>query len=450
MTISATYSAEDNKIRLYASDRLDAETFDRVKAAGFKWAPRQELFVAPRWTPAREDLAIDLAGDIEPEGVTLAERAQSKAERLDELAAKRAGDAIGFGRAARDISERFAMGQPILIGHHSERKARKDQDRMNAAQTKAVNAADQSSHYLYRAESVERHANRKNDPRVRARRIKTLLTELRDLQRTINAAHRSLATWEVMKSKEQIVAFLNYSQLAQAPFGMWSDVNDGTMEAEEARAKCMAGALRTIGSAHLARWIAHTLNRLAFERSLLGDVPRYSGEITPTLLQMFVREHGAEKPQGSKIDDDLFTIEAKAPLPAHIADGDSLELSGDEWRDLMQACGYVPPAKAPGKPPILNLEAPGDDLAMKTRATYRGAHPIEYLPRAAMTKAEWAKIGTEYKGTRLSECGGFRVRVTMNPDHPGPRYQAGWAAIFISDQKAHPAPESITSQEAAA
>ena len=34
-TYSATYSAEDDKIRLRASSRLDAETYARVKAAGY-------------------------------------------------------------------------------------------------------------------------------------------------------------------------------------------------------------------------------------------------------------------------------------------------------------------------------------------------------------------------------------------------------------------------------
>ncbi len=44
---TATYSPEDNKLRLYPSCRLDSETYARVKAAGFRWAPKQELFVAP-------------------------------------------------------------------------------------------------------------------------------------------------------------------------------------------------------------------------------------------------------------------------------------------------------------------------------------------------------------------------------------------------------------------
>jgi len=61
MTYTATYSPDDNKIRIYASSRLDADTYARVKAAGFRWAAAQDLFVAPMWTPERaafDDLAV--------------------------------------------------------------------------------------------------------------------------------------------------------------------------------------------------------------------------------------------------------------------------------------------------------------------------------------------------------------------------------------------------------
>ena len=70
-----TYSAEDNKLRLYADGRLDAETYAEVKAAGFQWAPKQELFVAPSWSPAREDLLLELCEEIEDEDYSATERA---------------------------------------------------------------------------------------------------------------------------------------------------------------------------------------------------------------------------------------------------------------------------------------------------------------------------------------------------------------------------------------
>jgi hypothetical protein len=59
MSYTATYSPEDNKLRLYSAARLDSETYARVKAAGFIWAPKQDLFVAPMWT--RMELTFQLA-----------------------------------------------------------------------------------------------------------------------------------------------------------------------------------------------------------------------------------------------------------------------------------------------------------------------------------------------------------------------------------------------------
>ncbi len=98
MTIEfdATYSVEDNKLRLYASERLDPDLYTRIKQAGFIWAPKQALFVAPKWTPAREDLCIELAGEITAEQSTLVERAEAKAERLDGIAARREQQSNAF------------------------------------------------------------------------------------------------------------------------------------------------------------------------------------------------------------------------------------------------------------------------------------------------------------------------------------------------------------------
>ncbi|MCA0948526.1 DUF3560 domain-containing protein [Salipiger pacificus] len=442
--ISATYSPEDNKLRLYASSRLDAETFQRVKEAGFKWAPKQELFVAPAWSCAREDLALELAGEIEPEEMTLAERAQMKADRLDGIADKRAAQASAFSRAADDLSQAFYMGQPILVGHHSERKARKTQERMHSAMDKASKAHKAIGYWHFRAESVERHANRKNDPRVRARRIEKLLSELRDLQRGINSAYKALELWEKMQTPEQIAAFIGHpASLARS--GMWSEVDKGERDPFDAKAAVMDGCRAIIEGPNRARWISHTLNRLSYEREMLGEVPRYAGEITPTLLQMFVRAHGADKPKGAKVDADLFTVECEAPLPLHIGDGKALELSGDEWRDLMQSCGYVPPAKKPAKPPILNFKAPSGKVSVQN--PYR--READELPQVELTKAEYAAIYSEQRGTRLSTCGEYRVRIAPNPKHEGPRYQAGWAAILITDQKQHEIPETLRQTEAA-
>ena len=445
--ISATYSPEDNKIRLYPDGRFDAETLERVKKAGFRWAPKQKLFVAPKWTTAREDIALELAGEIEPEEMTLAERAQIKAERLDGYAEKRAAESNAFAKTAQDLSQAFEFGQPILVGHHSERKARKTQDRMNSAMEKSVKANATANYWLYRAEGVEHHANRKNDPRVRARRIKTLLAELRDLQRGINHGHNLLEMWERWTTDAQILKALSIGQIKSGPvcgYDYYRKVEAGEIEPQDARNGCIESAKTLVNGPRRQRWITHTLNRLSYERDLLGDVPRYNGEITPGLLQIFVREHGAQSPKATKSDIG-FVMECSAPLPLHIGQGKTLELSTDEWRDLMQSVGYNVPAKKPAKPPILNFKA----NTLCSRSPYRRGE-INELEQVAMTKAEYGKIHSEQRGTRLSVCGRFRFKVCPHPFFDGPRYQAPWVAIFLTDSKVHPTPEPVEDCEAAA
>jgi len=363
-TYTATYSPEDNKLRLYASTRLDAETYSRVKEAGFRWAPRQGLFVAPSWSPSREDLLIELAGEIEPEEMTIAERAEIKAERLDNLAAKKHGQANAYARRAEELSQAFYMGQPILVGHHSERKARKTQERMHGAQSQANKAAKAANHWLYKATGVERFANMKSDPRVRANRIKTLLAELRDLQRSINTAHGALDIWARMETDEQIRFALGRmdSRGTCSTTEIYYAVDRGEMTPADARARCIANAESIINGPNRRRCIEHVLNRLSFERSMLGDVPRYEGELTPVILQAFAREHGTEKPLCTVTDPGSFQIESAVPLPLHLASATYLDLTGDDWRDLMQSTGYsVPEPKArrasnkPAPAPLFNL-----------------------------------------------------------------------------------------------
>ncbi len=444
-TFDATYSPEDNKLRIYASSRLDSETYNRLRAAGFRWAPKQELFVAPAWSPSREDLCIELAGEIEPEGTTLADRAAAKAERLEALAGKRQQEAGAFSRAAQRISERFAMGQPILIGHHSERKARKDRERADAAQTKAARASEAVNYWLYKASAVQHHANRKNAPKVRARRIKTLLSELRDLQRAINEANAALSIWAKLPEDDAVVKtmFRDYysNGVPIAPYSVAERFRAGDLSPAEARQQCVEHFERVANGPNRRRWIEHTLNRLSYERELLGDMPQFNGEVTPALVQEFVREHGAEKPKAEKVDGGRVKVSSPVALPAHIADGSSLELCQDEWRDLMRECGFDAAARVADKAaksaknaacPLLNVKAD----VIRVRNQYRPGEHLE-LQVVEMTKAEYSAIYTDYKGTKVSDCGRYRVRSALHSVNGGRR---DIVAVFLTDSKQHERP----------
>ena len=443
----ATYSAEDNKIRLYPRCRLDDDVYQRVKAAGFRWAPRQELFVAPSWSPSREDLAMELAGEIVAEGSTMVERAEAKAARLDNLSAKRASESGAYAAAADRISQRFAMGQPILVGHHSERKARSDQKKMHSAMDRSVESIKAANYWAYKAEGVERNANRKGRSDVRARRIKKLLKDLRDRQRVINHGYILLDLWNKVdqiedqderKEKTRFYSGAHFTTGCAAPYNTWSQLDKGEITTDQVIEKCLTMAESTIGSSYTARWISHLLNRLAFERSELGETARYEGEITPVILQTFARENGAHKPK-AKREAVGITLASDIPLPVHLGDGKELTLSSAEWRDLMQSCGYEVPAPKAKAAPILNFKAGSIKIYSPNiwgNAEEKVYHQIE------MTKAEYSALHESHRGVRHAKCQTFRIKFCQDPAYDGPGYMAPWVAVFMTDSKIHPAPES--------
>ncbi len=360
----ASYSPEDNKLRLRSSDRYTSELYQALKAAGFNWAPKQDLIYGA-WTPGREDILLLLADEVTAEGTTLAERAEAKAARLDDLSIKRAGQSNSFSQAARTISERFANGQPILIGHHSQRRAEKDKQRMESAQANAVKASQACEYWNYRAEGVERHANMKSNPRTIHNRIKKLLAELRADQRALSEAQHALKLWQRVQANTDLEKQAEHVQTLagdyrMAPANLYSDLRNGDITTAQAMEKGIARLEYIIEGPNRRRCIAHTLNRLGYERAQLGIVARFAGDLTPVILQTFARTHGADKPKATKTDSG-FLVVSTVELPAHIAGGVSVELTEHDWRELMQSAGYTVDTTArrkstrPAKAPLINI-----------------------------------------------------------------------------------------------
>lgn len=193
MQFTATYSLEDNKLRLYASERLAPELYARVKSAGFIWAPKQNLFVAPMWTPSREALLIELAETIDNEDSTLEERAAERAERFENYSSKRAGDAKRAADRADSLAGVVPFGQPILIGHHSQRKAEKLRDKIQSATRQAVNFYDQSEYWSNRSAGVLSNAASKSNPRTRINRIKGLESDKRKQEKNVKECEEKIS-----------------------------------------------------------------------------------------------------------------------------------------------------------------------------------------------------------------------------------------------------------------
>jgi hypothetical protein len=173
MIMTATYSPEDNKLRLYASSRLDDETYKRVKSAGFKWAPKQELFVAPSWTPAREDLLLELCGEIEDEDYSPEERSADRAERFSGYLDKRRSEAHGH-------ADTFESG-PSTFGHQNHARAERQAARHDRYRANAVSQWSKAEYWQQRTAGVISQALHRSSAKVRRGRILRLEAEQRQI-----------------------------------------------------------------------------------------------------------------------------------------------------------------------------------------------------------------------------------------------------------------------------
>ncbi|HFT0855624.1 TPA: DUF3560 domain-containing protein, partial [Escherichia coli] len=153
------------------------------------------LFVAPAWTPGREDVLLSLAGEIEDEDSTLAERQEARAERFTGYSGKRASESAQALDEVERLAAMIPPGQPILVGHHSERRARRDAQRIENGMKRAVMLFERAEYWEERGRSALLHAKYKERPDVRWRRIKKIEADLRKAEKTIAQSQKYLTMW---------------------------------------------------------------------------------------------------------------------------------------------------------------------------------------------------------------------------------------------------------------
>ena len=295
----ATYDPADNKLRIRAFARLAPEVYARLRTEGFIWAPKQELFVAPAWSPSRENLCYELCGEIGDEDTTLVDRAEVRADRFDEYRDKRKADAEQARQAVAAIADNIPLGQPIICGHHSEKHARRDAERIRSGMTKAVKMWQTANYWRSRAQGAIGHARYKELPAVRSRRIKGLEADERKFQKQIDAYESNLKWWRKINDTKSLtkngqeISFKERAQYVadrshvsqcfplatyprQPPASQYegskslsSALEDGIITPEQAQAIALSHYER--GAIHSMRWLEHTQNRLEYERAMLDE-----------------------------------------------------------------------------------------------------------------------------------------------------------------------------------
>jgi hypothetical protein len=189
---------------LLSIERSDTAAREAAKAAGFRWSGALGSWYLPRnWSEStrRQKVAqlqqtlghgtVHLNDSGPGATTTAAEReaaarahAADRADRMDARAQRASAEADRRFGAAHQISDGIPMGQPILVGHHSQRRHERDIARIHSNMGKGVEAMQEAERAQAAAENARRTVAG-DSPLLRLRRIERNQAELRKIDRTL-------------------------------------------------------------------------------------------------------------------------------------------------------------------------------------------------------------------------------------------------------------------------
>lgn len=118
------------------------------------------------------------------------ERKQERIERYKERAEKAKKQSQDLGKQAREMASVIPFGQPILVGHHSEKRDRNFRDRIHRKQGKSIEASKKADYWERRADSAEKsHSISSDDPEA-TQKLKAKIAQAEKLQETMKEANQ--------------------------------------------------------------------------------------------------------------------------------------------------------------------------------------------------------------------------------------------------------------------
>lgn len=198
-----------------------------VKALGWRWGRSIGLWFVPRSRnqPPKRALISRSAEALEAAGFTVAVEVDATVQgreqvedRLEQQAEQRAGrlrarsqregtKAEQRWRAGHELADRIPIGQPILLGHHSQRRAERDAERISGHMDASVEHQRRADDADRAARTAEAAIGARNNPVTVANRIERLGAQIRRGERELaNAARHDVAGSQYMQGLQDRLA----------------------------------------------------------------------------------------------------------------------------------------------------------------------------------------------------------------------------------------------------
>jgi hypothetical protein len=270
--VDVFWNLPDDTIRLWLDGKPDDALIQRLRKTGYRYWPGRQLNVAS-WCTAAEDLALELSGNKKLEMREEEDNSDARVDRFVLLAQKAGKRAQAEQEKVHAIADMIPFGQPILVGHHSERRARRDAERIDNGMRRSVEETKKAQYWEERADGAARRAAQREDPGVIARRIEKLEAENR--KRNL---HRIMHMEMV---REYLRDDLGYGKTEEVKLdhlnNAFQDALQGnyalrTPKPASGRAlegwETMAKAIRNAGAMEkwYERWISHNATVLEYQR----------------------------------------------------------------------------------------------------------------------------------------------------------------------------------------
>jgi len=167
----ATYNVATGWLQIHFDEKPDREILNQLKAEGFSYRPSTKVWKAKQ-TSSREALLKKMAGEVEEVKIEISH--SKRAERYQYLADKYKAERDELWDKHDRIAKMIPMGQPILVGHHSEKRHRRDIERMRSYTNKSIEATEKYEKYQRLANKARGTVEHGENPVTIHNRIKKL------------------------------------------------------------------------------------------------------------------------------------------------------------------------------------------------------------------------------------------------------------------------------------
>jgi hypothetical protein len=133
------------------------------------------------------------------------QRKAEKAEYYREQAQKATGRSNAAYNASGTLADSIPFGQPILVGHHSEGRARRDHERIHNLMSKSIEEKNKAEYYTRKAENAESNRVISSDDPEAINKLKEKLAGLEKRHLEIKAIPKDKRTsWALPYSSAEI------------------------------------------------------------------------------------------------------------------------------------------------------------------------------------------------------------------------------------------------------